>query len=103
MHRHLGHGIHGALLPWKFSILGFLDVAVVATLRAPRFPTSVSAEVAMAVVTASGSQFTVKAYSGDNKTLFAFDFDSADLAKNLAGFTIACKLPLNQPAFYLFN
>ena len=57
----------------------------------------------MAVVSASANQFTVKAYSGDNKTLLAFDFENDTLAKNLAGFTIACKLPGTQPAFYLFN
>ena len=57
----------------------------------------------MAVVSASANQFTVKAYTGDNKTLLAFDFADEALAKNLAGFTIACKLPGTQPAFYLFN
>ncbi len=57
----------------------------------------------MTVVSKAANQFSVKAYSGDNKTLLAFDFDDATLAKNLAGFTIACKLPGTQPAFYLFN
>ena len=57
----------------------------------------------MTVVSKAANQFSVKAYSGDNKTLLAFDFDDATLAKNLAGFTIACKLPGAQPAFYLFN
>jgi PLD-like domain len=57
----------------------------------------------MTVASKAKNQFSVKAYSGDNKTLLAFDFDDAALAKNLAGFTIACKLPGTQPAFYLFN
>lgn len=57
----------------------------------------------MAVVSASANQFTVKAYPGDNKTLLAFDFANDALAKGLAGFTIACKLPGTAPAFYLFN
>lgn len=57
----------------------------------------------MTVVSATSNQFTLKAYSGDNKTLLAFDFTNETLAKNLAGFTIACKLPGMEPAFYLFN
>lgn len=57
----------------------------------------------MAVVSATVNQFTVKAYPGDNKTLLSFDFADETPAKNLAGFTIACKLPGTQPAFYLFN
>ncbi len=57
----------------------------------------------MAVVAASANQFTVKAYTGDNKTLLAFDFADETLARGLAGFTIACKLPGTEPAFYLFN
>jgi hypothetical protein len=57
----------------------------------------------MTVVSKAANQFSVKAYSGDNKTLLAFDFEDAALAKDLAGFTIACKLPGTQPAFFLFN
>lgn len=57
----------------------------------------------MAAVSESKGNFRVKAYAGDNKTLLAFNFDDPTLAKNLAGFTIACKLPGQDPAFYLFN
>src|SRR5215831_13772674 len=56
----------------------------------------------MAVVSAKKNSFTVKAYVGDNKTLLAFNFDSAADAKNLAGFTIECKPP-GQPSYYLYN
>lgn len=57
----------------------------------------------MTVVSVNANQFSVKAYTGDNKTLLAFDFADEALAKGLAGFTIACKLPGAEPAFYLFN
>jgi len=43
----------------------------------------------MAVVSASANQFSVKAYTGDNKTLPAFDFEDETLPKNLVGLTIA--------------
>jgi hypothetical protein len=56
----------------------------------------------MAVVTATNKSFTLKAYAGDNKTLLAFNFDTPDAARNLAGFTIACQPP-GKPAYYLFN
>jgi hypothetical protein len=56
----------------------------------------------MAVATQSKNQFTVKAYSGDNKTLLAFNFADKSLATNLAGFTIQCQIPGGQP-FYLYN
>lgn len=56
----------------------------------------------MPAVTAKKNSFSVKAYVGDNKTLLAFNFDSADDAKNLAGFTIECKPP-GQPSYYLYN
>jgi len=51
---------------------------------------------------ANKGSFTVKAYTGDNKTLLAFNFTNLNDAKNLAGFTISCALP-GQPAFYPFN
>jgi hypothetical protein len=57
----------------------------------------------MSAVVKTANQFSVKAYPGDNKTLLAFNFTDETLAKNLAGFTIACKLPGAQPAFYLYN
>jgi hypothetical protein len=57
----------------------------------------------MSIAFATANQFSVKAHTGDNKTLLAFDFADETLAKNLAGFTIACKLPGTQPAFYLYN
>lgn len=56
----------------------------------------------MAVVAANNKAFTVKAYTGDNKTLLAFNFATATSAKNLAGFTIQCQPP-GQPAYYLWN
>ncbi|HEX5229958.1 MAG TPA: phospholipase D-like domain-containing protein [Bryobacteraceae bacterium] len=46
--------------------------------------------------------FTVKAYTGDNKTLLAFNFSDKKSAQKLAGFTIQCT-PKGQPAYYLFN
>lgn len=57
----------------------------------------------MGVVSKSAKNFVVKAYTGDNKTLLAFNFLDPSLGKDLAGFSIACKLPGNEPAFYLFN
>ena len=56
----------------------------------------------MAFVTGSKNAFKVKAYAGDNKTLLAFNFDSAAAAKNLAGFTVKCQPP-GQVAYYLLN
>jgi PLD-like domain len=56
----------------------------------------------MACITATKASFTVKAYTGDNKTLLAFNFNDASMAKNLAGFTIGCKPP-GGPSYYLFN
>ena len=56
----------------------------------------------MAVVTATRNSLTVKAYTGDNKTLLAFNFADKSSAENLAGFTIACQ-PLGKPSYYLFN
>jgi PLD-like domain len=47
--------------------------------------------------------FSVKAYAGDIKTLLAFNFQSADNAKNLAGFTIFCQPPGQVPGYYLMN
>jgi hypothetical protein len=56
----------------------------------------------MAVVTASKNSLTVKAYTGDNKTLLAFNFSDKNSARNLAGFTVECQ-PKGQPSYYLFN
>ena len=52
--------------------------------------------------TKQGDSLSVTSYVGDNKTLLAFDFANAGDAKNLAGFSVACKPP-GQPAYYLFN
>ena len=57
----------------------------------------------MSFVTASKNSFFVKAYVGDKKTLLAFNFQSRDNAKNLAGFTIFCQPPGQVPGFYLQN
>ena len=57
----------------------------------------------MSFVTASKNSFFVKAYVGDKKTLLAFNFQSGDNAKNLAGFTIFCQPPGQVPGFYLQN
>jgi hypothetical protein len=57
----------------------------------------------MANVTGSNNGFSVKAYIGDKKTLLAFNFASADQAKNLAGFSICCQPPGGTPAYYLIN
>ncbi|MDR3474962.1 MAG: phospholipase D-like domain-containing protein [Devosia sp.] len=56
----------------------------------------------MAAVQQKTKNFSVKAYRGDFKTLLAFDFDSADGAKDLAGFTIQCQ-PAKGESYYLFN
>src|ERR1700722_3340637 len=47
--------------------------------------------------------FSAKAYVGDTKTLLACNFQSADSAKNLAGFTIFCQPPGQVPGYYLMN
>ena len=47
--------------------------------------------------------FSVKAYVGDEKTLLAFNFQSAEKAKRLAGFTIFCQPPGNVPGYFLDN
>jgi hypothetical protein len=57
----------------------------------------------MSSVTASKNSFSVKAYVGDKKTLLAFNFQSKDNAKNLAGFTIFCQPPGQVPGYYLQN
>jgi hypothetical protein len=49
------------------------------------------------------NSFSVKAYAGDKKTLLAFNFQSADKAKNLAGFTIFCQPPGQVPGYFLEN
>jgi len=56
----------------------------------------------MAIVTVTKGSMTVKAYTGDNKTLLAFNFASKSSAQNLAGFTIACQ-PQGGQSYYLFN
>lgn len=57
----------------------------------------------MAFVGGSNHSFSVKAYVGDEKTLLAFNFQSSDSAKNLAGFTIFCQPPGQVPGYYLMN
>ena len=57
----------------------------------------------MSFVTASKNSLSVKAYVGDKKTLLAFNFQSSDNAKNLAGFTIFCQPPGQVPGYYLQN
>ncbi len=47
--------------------------------------------------------FSVKAYAGDKKTLLAFNFQSRDSARSLAGFTIHCQPPGGVPGYYLMN
>jgi len=54
----------------------------------------------MSFITASKNSFFVKAYVGD---LLAFNFQSRDNAKNLAGFTIFCQPSGQVPGFYLQN
>jgi hypothetical protein len=49
------------------------------------------------------NSFSVKAYAGDEKTLLGFNFQSADKAKNLAGFTIFCQPPGQVPGYFLEN
>ena len=49
------------------------------------------------------NSFSVKAYVGDEKTLLAFNFQSASNAKNLAGFTIFCQPPGQVPGYFLEN
>jgi hypothetical protein len=55
----------------------------------------------MASVSNGKGKFSVKAYTGDAKTLLAFNLDVAG-AKNLAGFTIECA-PDGPPSYYLHN
>jgi PLD-like domain len=57
----------------------------------------------MSFVPASKGSFSVKAYIGDEKTLLAFNFQSKDSAKNLAGFTIFCQPPGQVPGYFLRN
>ena len=49
------------------------------------------------------NSFSVKAYVGDEKTLLAFNFQSAEKAKNLAGFSIFCQPPGQVPGYFLEN
>ena len=44
------------------------------------------------------NSFSVKAYVGDEKTLLAFNFQSAEKAKHLAGFTSFASRPDKCPA-----
>ena len=57
----------------------------------------------MASVAQKKGSFSLRAYRGDAKTLLAFDFSNKAAAKNLAGFTIACQPPKNEPAYYIYN
>jgi PLD-like domain len=57
----------------------------------------------MSFITASKNSFSVKAYIGDKKTLLAFNFQSRDNARNLAGFTIFCQPAGQVPGYYLQN
>jgi PLD-like domain len=57
----------------------------------------------MTFVAASNQSFSVKAYVGDEKTLLAFNFQSKESAKDLAGFTIFCQPPGQVPGYYLMN
>ena len=57
----------------------------------------------MAFVGETNHSFSVKAYVGDKKTLLAFNFQSRDDAKSLAGFTIFCQPPGQVPGYYLQN
>jgi PLD-like domain len=57
----------------------------------------------MAFVEATNRSFSVKAYVGDKKTLLAFNFQSKDSAKNLAGFTIHCQPPGGVDGYFLMN
>jgi len=57
----------------------------------------------MAFESATNHSFSVKAYVGDEKTLLAFNFQSKDNAKGLAGFTIFCQPPGQVSGYYLQN
>jgi len=57
----------------------------------------------MAFVEATNRSFSVKAYVGDKKTLLAFNFQSKDGARNLAGFTVHCQPPGGVDGYYLMN
>ena len=57
----------------------------------------------MAFESATNHSFSVKAYVGDEKTLLAFNFQSKDNAKGLAGFTIFCQPPGRVSGYYLQN
>jgi phospholipase D-like protein len=57
----------------------------------------------MAFVGETNHSFSVKAYLGDKKTLLAFNFQSKDNAKSLAGFSIFCQPPGQVPGYYLQN
>jgi hypothetical protein len=57
----------------------------------------------MAFVEATNHSFSVRAYVGDKKTLLAFNFQSKDSARNLAGFTIHCQPPGGVKGYFLMN
>src|SRR5215475_9599467 len=57
----------------------------------------------MSSISESNHSFSVKAYVGDKKTLLAFNFQSVDNAKNLAGFTIFCQPPGQVAGYFLQN
>jgi hypothetical protein len=57
----------------------------------------------MAFVGATNHSFSIKAYVGDEKTLLAFNFQSKDDVKDLAGFSIFCQPPGQVDPYYLGN
>jgi hypothetical protein len=57
----------------------------------------------MSFVNASKNSFSVNAYIGDKKTLLAFNFQSVEKARNLAGFTIFCQPPGQVAGYFLQN
>ena len=57
----------------------------------------------MTFVSETNRAFSVNAYIGDQKTLLAFNFQSKDDAKSLAGFTIFCQPPGQVQGYYLQN
>jgi hypothetical protein len=56
----------------------------------------------MSAVSSSQGSVSVKAYSGDAKTLLAFNCMNKNSARDLAGFTIQCQPPSQTP-YYLQN
>jgi hypothetical protein len=56
----------------------------------------------MTVITKSTKNISVSAYTGDAKTLLAFNLPDKKSTKNLAGFTVLCE-PDGQTPFFLLN